>query len=107
MSTDDLTGVTQQNQKQDIYNEMAQMLCGYDTNGNINKFDASGSFSATPSKKMGQVYFLNIARLLTKDEIQKQAGGGFTLSFNIDSTFDVPQTTCCSIQFERCHNKRC
>jgi len=93
MSADDLTSVTQQNQKQDIYNEMAQMLCGYDASGNINKFDASGSFSTTPSDKMGQVYFLNIARLLTKDEIQKQSGGGFTLSLNVDATYADPQTT--------------
>ena len=69
MAAASLDGVTQQNQKQDIYNEMAQMLCGYDTNGSIQKFDASGSFAVTPSNKMGQVYFVNFARLLTKDEM--------------------------------------
>lgn len=93
MAAASLDGVTQQNQKQDIYNEMAQMLCGYDSDGNINKFDASGSFSASPDFKMGQVYFINFARLLTKDEIQKVADGGFTLQLNVDSTYAIPQTT--------------
>jgi len=93
MAAASLDGVTQQNQKQDIYNEMAQMLCGYDTNGSIQKFDASGSFAVTPSNKMGQVYFVNFARLLTKDEMQKVAGGGFIMSLNVDSTYAVPQTT--------------
>jgi hypothetical protein len=92
MPAGDLVGVTQQNQKQDIYNEMAQMLCGYDTNGAIQKFDVSGSFAAAPTNKMGQVYFINFARLLTKDEMQKVAGGGFIMSLNVDTTFSVPQT---------------
>ena len=93
MAAASLDGVSQQNQKQDIYNEMAQMLCGYDSDGNINKFDASGSFALSPTNKMGQVYFVNFARLLTKDEIQKVSAGGFTLSLNVDSTYAVPQTT--------------
>jgi len=93
MAAASLDGVTQQNQKQDIYNEMAQMLCGYDANGNINKFDAAGAFSPTPGTKMGQVYFINFARLLTKDEIQKVAGGGFTLKLNVDDAYASPQTT--------------
>lgn len=92
MAAADLDGVTQQNQKQDIYNEMAQMLCGYDSEGNINKFDASGSFSVSPANKMGQVYFINFARLLTKDEIQKVSAGGFVISLNVDDTYAVPQT---------------
>ena len=92
MAAASLDGVTQQNQKQDIYNEMAQMLCGYDSDGRINKFDASGSFAFSPTNKMGQVYFINFARLLTKDEMQKVAGGGFIMSLNVDDGFTVPQT---------------
>jgi len=34
----------QVNQKNDIYNEMAQILCGYDASGNIHQFDVSGAF---------------------------------------------------------------
>ncbi|MCS5550483.1 MAG: hypothetical protein NZ811_03090 [Gammaproteobacteria bacterium] len=93
MDSADLDNIDQQNQKQDIYNEMAQILCGYDSNGNINKFDALGSFSATPANKMGQVYFINLARLLTKDELQKVTSGGVSLQFNVDQVYSVPQTS--------------
>jgi len=77
---------TQLNQKNDIYNEMAQILCGYDSNGNIQRFDKTGNFSdSTAANKMNSVYFINFARLLTKDEIQKVSSGGFSLVFNAGS----------------------
>jgi len=81
-----VVGATQLNQKNDIYNEMAQMLCGYDSNGNILRFDVSGAFgTADASTRMNVVYFVNFARLLTKDEIQKVSGGGFSLILNAGS----------------------
>tara|TARA_R100000808_G_scaffold25029_2_gene60631 strand:+ start:2014 stop:3090 length:1077 start_codon:yes stop_codon:yes gene_type:complete len=77
---------TQLNQKNDIYNEMAQMLCGYDSDGNIQRFDVSGAFGTSDaSSRMNGVYFINFARLLTKDEIQKVNGGGFSLVLNAGS----------------------
>jgi len=79
------------NQKNDIYNEMAQILCGYDSSGNIQRFDVSGSFgSSVSADKMNGVYFVNFARLLTKDEIQKVSGGGFSLVLNAGATFALP-----------------
>ena len=39
--------VVERNQKNDIYNEMSQMLAGYDTTGSINKLDVSGNFGST------------------------------------------------------------
>jgi hypothetical protein len=69
-------GVVAQESKIDIYNEVAQMLAGYDSTGSINRFDVSGTFTGgTAADKMDEVFILNFARLLTKDEIQKEADG--------------------------------
>ena len=61
--------------KVNVYNQMAQVLNGYDTNGNIREFDSDGSF-ATDKGKMRECIFLNFSRLLVKDEIKK---GSFNL----------------------------
>ena len=82
----EVASAVQLNQKNDIYNEMAQILCGYDSSGNIQRFDNLGDFGgSTEAQKMNGVYFVNLARLLTKDEIQKVSGGGFSLIFNAGS----------------------
>ena len=67
---------SQQSKKNNIYNQMAQVLMGYDKNGNINRFDADGDLFSTTGDKMDDVMFLTLSRLLVKDEIQK---GTFTL----------------------------
>ena len=78
------------NKKNDIYNEMSQMLAGYDTTGSINKLDVSGNFGSTASAdKMEEVFVLNFARLLTKDEIQKQASG-FTMTLGVSASYTTP-----------------
>ena len=69
--------VTASAKKINIYNEMAQVLMGYDPTGSIRKFDRDGDFSST-SDKMNEAVFLCFSRLLTKDEIKK---GSFTLQF--------------------------
>ena len=71
---------TQNEQKIQIYNQMAQVLVGYDTTGSIRRFSLDGSYDGT---KMKEVVFLNFARLLTKDEIKK---GGFKLTFGVNPT---------------------
>ena len=63
--------------KINIYNQMAQVLAGYDTNGNIRRFDRDGSYS-TAGDNLNECIFINFSRLLTKDEIKKQS---FLLSF--------------------------
>jgi len=83
-------GVTLRNKKNDIYNEMSQMLAGYDTTGSINKLDVSGNFgSSVAADKMEEVVVFNFARLLTKDEIQKQSGG-FTMTLGVSSSYATP-----------------
>jgi len=65
-----------QKKKINIYNEMAQLLVGYDSTGAIRKFDQDGDL--TGGTKMNECYFFNFSRLLQKDEIKK---GSFSMSF--------------------------
>ena len=62
--------ITDISKKVNVYNQMAQVLNGYDTNGNIREFDSDGDFSSAGSK-MRECIFLNFSRLLVKDEIKK------------------------------------
>jgi hypothetical protein len=61
----------QQAKKINIYNQMAQLLVGYDATGSIREFDTDGDLSG--GSKMQEVFFINFARLLNKDEIKKQS----------------------------------
>ena len=72
---------TQHSKKTNIYYQMAKMLVGHSSSGEIQKFDEDGDFS-TPLNKMNGVFFLNFSRLLTKDEIKK---GSFTLELGLDA----------------------
>jgi len=72
---------SQHTKKINIYNQMAQTLVGYDATGSIQKFDKDGDF-AGGGKKLKEVFFLNFARLLTKDEIKKDS---FRLSLGTGS----------------------
>jgi hypothetical protein len=81
------------NKKNDVYGEMSQMLAGYDSTGSINKLDVSGAFATTSSiDKMEEVFVFNFARLLYKDEIQKQANTGFTMTIGVSSSYAAPMT---------------
>jgi hypothetical protein len=60
-----------------MYNQMAQVLVGHDKTGSILQFDRAGD-TTDVGTKMKEVIFLNFSRLLTKDEIKKEA---FTLTF--------------------------
>jgi hypothetical protein len=84
--------VTMRNKKNDIYNEMAQMLAGYNSTGSINKLDVSGNFSSTTAvDKMEEILVLNFARLLTKDEIQPSATG-FSMTLGVSASYNNPFT---------------
>ena len=72
---------TQQTKKVNIYNSMAQQLMGYDIDGQIREFDRDGTLNDNKGK-LREVFFLNFARLLVKDEIKK---GSFQLAFNTGS----------------------
>ena len=74
--------------KVNIYNQMAQILAGYDTGSNIRRFDVDGDLSA--GEKHDNVIFLNFARLLTKDEIKK---GSFSMILGTGSNYNTPFTS--------------
>jgi hypothetical protein len=65
---------TQNAKKLNIYNQMAQVLMGYDVSGSIHKFDSDGTLeTGALSGTMNHCFFMNFSRLLTKDEIKKNS----------------------------------
>jgi len=60
---------TQNAKKLNIYNQMAQVLFGYNISGNVRNFEADGTVDGT--NVMNHCFFMNFSRLLTKDEIKK------------------------------------
>ena len=71
-----------QPKKINIYNEMAQVLVGFDETNTLRQFDADGDF--TGGDKMRACYFFNFTRLLSKDEIKK---GSFSLTLGVGQTY--------------------
>ena len=65
------TANPQQVKKINMYNEMSQILVGYDATGSIREFDRDGDL--TGGTKLQEVFFINFARLLNKDEIKKES----------------------------------
>ena len=66
----------QNSKKLNMYNQMAQVLMGYDATGSILRFDMDGNIDAGGTKHDACLFF-NFARLLTKDEIKK---GSFSIT---------------------------
>ena len=77
-----LAVTSQEAKKNNIYNQMAQVLAGFDKDGNIQRFDEDGNL--TGGTKLDDVFFLSFSRLLVKDEIQK---GTFQLEIGVDDAF--------------------
>jgi len=74
---------TQKSKKLNIYNQMAQVLVGYDATGSVLQFDEDGDILAG-GNKLDNVIFLNFSRLLTKDEIKK---GQFQLDLGVTPAY--------------------
>ena len=68
-----------QRKKINIYNQMAQVLMGFDHTGSVQMFDEDGDLLAGGTK-IDSAYFLNFSRLLVKDEIKK---GSFSLELMV------------------------
>lgn len=76
------SSTSEQNAKKiNIYNQMAQVLVGYDATGSILKFDEDGNIT-DGGTKIDSGYFLNFSRLLSKDEIKK---GSFSMKIGTGS----------------------
>ena len=72
---------TYYSKRNNIYNQMAQVLMGHDASGAIQKFDIDGNLATSgDGTKYNALIFFNIARLLTKDEIKK---GTFEMQLGI------------------------
>jgi hypothetical protein len=82
------TNATFNKDKINMYNEMAKVLSGYDVTGTIQPFDQDGDISAGGTK-LKEIYVLNFARLLTKDEIKKQT---FSLQVGTGSQYSTALT---------------
>ena len=82
------TASTQNAKKINIYNQMAQVLVGFDENGAVRRFDEDGDLTA--GTKINEAYFVNFARLLSKDEIKK---GSFTLTMGVGGAYATPFDT--------------
>lgn len=77
---------SQQAKKKNIYNQMAQILVGYDHTGSILHFDDDGNILAGGTKHE-DVFVLPFSRLLVKDEIKK---GTFSMTLGTANTYATP-----------------
>ena len=75
---------TQNADKINIYNQMAQLLVGHDQTGSIREFDADGNLSS--GTKLKECIFVNTARLIQKDEIKK---GSFEIQLGVSGSFQT------------------
>lgn len=78
----------QRAKKINIYNQMSQVLVGYDKTGSIQLFDEDGDIAAGGTK-LTECVFLSFSRLLVKDEIKK---GTFELELGVNSDYSDPFT---------------
>jgi len=81
------TGAVSGTQKNNIYNQMSQVLVGYDQSGSIERFDKDGDLRSGP--KVDEIIVMNISRLLAKDGIDK---GTFSLDLGVSGGFSGPFT---------------
>ena len=83
-STNSALAVTSMATKKDnIYNQMAQVLSGYNKDGVIQRFDEDGNI-VDLGAKIDDALFISFSRLLAKDEIKK---GSFELELGVSSSF--------------------
>jgi hypothetical protein len=71
--------------KLQVYNQMAQVLAGFDTQQRVRLFDEDGQLGG--GAKLRNCLFVNFSRLLVKDEIKK---GSFSLQYFASGTFASP-----------------
>lgn len=72
----------QDSKKKNIYNQMAQVLVGYDKTGSIQQFDEDGDL--TIGTKLKENVFLTFSRLLVKDEIKR---GSFSMTVSVTGAY--------------------
>jgi len=79
----DTSTSNQKAKKNNVYNQMAQVLMGYDKDGVIQRFDEDGDIAAGGAK-INEAIFVPFSRLLVKDEIKK---GSFEMTFGVTASY--------------------
>ena len=69
LSASSPVAAAQQKKKINLYNQMAQVLVGYDKTGSIKPFDEDGNL--VDGTKLKENMFLSFSRLLVKDEVKR------------------------------------
>lgn len=77
------TGDQQHLKKKNIYNQMSQILVGYDHTGSVLEFDEDGNILAGGTK-LRETFIIPFSRLLVKDEIKKQT---FSMELGINHSY--------------------
>ena len=80
------TAAGQQAKKKNIYNQMSQVLMGYDATGSILQFDEDGDIIAG-GNKINDAIIVPFSRLLVKDEIKKET---FELTLGVSASYSAP-----------------
>ncbi len=80
------TVTSQQTKKNNVYNQMSQLLMGYDTDGSILELDEDGNITGGGTK-IRDAIFLPFSRLLVKDEIKK---GSFNMTLGVAQNDKAP-----------------
>jgi len=85
--SNEYSGITSmQAKKRNVYNQMSQMLVGYDVTGSILEFDDDGNILAGGAK-IREAIIIPFARLLVKDEIKK---GTFSMTLGAGQAYANP-----------------
>jgi hypothetical protein len=79
-------GNVQNAKKINIYNQMAQVLVGFDENNDVRQFDEDGNLT-DGGTKINEAFVINFTRLLTKDEVKK---GSFSLELGVTGAYTTP-----------------
>jgi len=87
LSASSPVAAAQQKKKINLYNQMAQVLVGYDKTGSIQPFDEDGNL--VDGTKLKENMFLSFSRLLVKDEIKR---GSFQMTLGVNSDYASPFT---------------
>ncbi len=80
------TAAGQQSKKKNIYNQMSQILMGYDATGSILPFDEDGDIIGG-GNKINDAIIVPFSRLLVKDEIKKET---FSLTLGVSASYAAP-----------------
>jgi hypothetical protein len=83
------SATSQTAKKINVYNQMAQILMGFDETGSVRLLDEDGDIIAGGTK-IKECYFVNFSRILSKDEIKK---GTFEMEFMVSDGFTDTATS--------------